>query len=338
MIPSSSERWILRLSLAATAIAVCVVVLGAWVRLTDAGLGCPDWPGCYGHIGVPDTPEEVAAANAAYPERPVETQKAWNEMIHRYLASFLGLVILVIAWLAIKDRKRPQQLVALPLGLVALVILQGIMGMWTVTLLLKPAVVTAHLLGGMATTALLFWLALRHGRLFTHGAGPPTDRWLPWSLVGLAILIMQIALGGWTSTNYAALACPDFPTCHGEWMPWWDADQAFKVWHGLGQDFEGGVLSNEARVTIHATHRLGALVTFLYIGGLALWIAVSGPGLLRIAAILVLVLLGIQVALGIANIVMYLPLSIAVAHNGVAALLLLSLVTLIHVIKPRRPT
>ncbi|MEM7406077.1 MAG: COX15/CtaA family protein [Pseudomonadota bacterium] len=335
---SSSQQWILRLSLAATAIAVCVVVLGAWVRLTDAGLGCPDWPGCYGHIGVPDTPEEVAAANAAYPERPVETQKAWNEMIHRYLASFLGLVILVIAWLALKERNRPHQLVALPLGLVALVILQGLMGMWTVTLLLKPAVVTAHLLGGMATTSLLFWLALRHGRLFTYNQNAATARWLPWSLVGLGILTMQIALGGWTSTNYAALACPDFPTCHGQWMPWWDADQAFQVWHGLGQDFEGGVLSNEARVTIHATHRLGALVTFLYIGGLALWIAVSSPGLLRIAACLVLILLGIQVALGIANIVMYLPLSIAVAHNGVAALLLLSLVTLIHVINPRQAT
>ena len=323
-----------RLAWTATAVAVVVVVLGAFVRLTDAGLGCPDWPGCYGHIGVPDTPQQIAAANAAFPQRPVEIEKAWYEMIHRYLASGLGLVILIMAYQAWRHRDHPKQLVALPLILVALVIAQGMLGMWTVTMLLKPAIVTAHLIGGMTTTALLWWVTLRQQQLWLGPAPKPT---LPAGVLGLgvAILALQIALGGWTSTNYAALACPDFPTCHGQWLPMWDAANAFKVWHGLGVDYEGGILSNEARVTIHAVHRLGALVAFLYIGGLTLWVISRASGAVRTAAGTVLVLLLIQVGLGISNIVYSLPLPVAVAHTGVALLLLLAMVTLVHLGKPR---
>ena len=324
------------LSLAAVLIALIVVVFGAYVRLTDAGLGCPDWPGCYGHLDVPKTAAEIKDANQAYPDRPVEVQKAWNEMIHRYLASFLGLVIVLLAFSAWQRRQEPQQQVALPLALVALVIFQGLLGMWTVTLLLKPAIVTGHLLGGMTITALLWLLALRHSGLFSPISEPDARGSYMWlAAFGLVILSCQIALGGWTSTNYAAMSCPDFPTCHTQWLPWWDADQAFKIWHGLGTDYEGGVLSNEARVTIHAVHRLGALISFLYICSLAIFIVMRESGMLRRIAVAVLVCLTFQVGLGIANVVMSLPLPVAVAHNGGAALLLLTMITLLHSVIPR---
>ena len=326
-----------RLSVLAVVIALVVVVFGAYVRLTDAGLGCPDWPGCYGHIDVPRTAAEIENANQAYPDRPVEVEKAWNEMIHRYLASFLGLVILALAFTAWRRRAEADQQVALPLSLVGLVIFQGMLGMWTVTLLLKPAIVTGHLLGGMTITALLWLLALRHSGIFMPTTQPPAHRTYTWlAALGLVILSFQIALGGWTSTNYAAMACPDFPTCHTHWLPWWDAEQAFTIWHGLGADYEGGVLSNEARVTIHAVHRLGALITFLYIGALAVFIGARERGVLRAIAVTVLMCLIIQVGLGIANVVMSLPLPVAVAHNGGAALLLLTLITLLHSVIPRR--
>ena len=237
----------------------------------------------------------------------------------------------VVAW---RRRREPEQLVALPIALVLLVMAQGMLGMWTVTLLLKPAVVTAHLMGGMTTTALLWWVTLRQQRLWIDNRPPSLAPSLPYLNVAIVILAVQIFLGGWTSTNYAALACPDFPTCHGYWLPLWDAQQAFTLWHGLGVDYEGGVLSNEARVTIHAIHRLGAAITFLYIGGLSLWIIIRQLGAVRRAAITVLSLLLLQIGLGISNVVFSLPLPVAVAHNGVALALLLALITLVHMNKP----
>ena len=155
-----------RLAVATTVLAFIVVVLGAFVRLSNAGLSCPDWPGCYGQLGVPQTQTAIETANAAFPERPVDVPRAWKEMIHRYLAGFLGIAILALAVFAWRRRQRPGQLLALPVGLVGLVLFQALLGMWTVTLLLKPLVVTAHLLGGFATLALLWWLSLRQGRLF----------------------------------------------------------------------------------------------------------------------------------------------------------------------------
>jgi heme a synthase len=324
-----------RLALVATLLALCVVILGAYVRLSDSGLGCPDWPGCYGLIDVPRTAEQIAAANAAFPERPVEIDKAWKEMIHRYLAATLGLLIIALAWLAWRNRHDPDQKVLLPLALVALVIFQGLLGMWTVTWQLKPAVVLAHLLGGLTTLALLWWLALRQSRWAEAPIGAGERRLRSWAVLGLVVVGVQIALGGWTSTNYAALACTDFPTCHTQWWPEMDFREGFTLWRGLGVNYEFGVLDSAARVAIHMMHRLGALVVLLYIGWLA-WQTMQRAqnNVLRIVGGLLALVLALQLALGIGNVVLGLPLTVAVAHNAGAALLVLVLVTLNHLLRP----
>lgn len=335
----TKETLFARLALFATVLAFCVVVLGAFVRLSDAGLGCPDWPGCYGHIGVPDTEHEVQAANALHPDRPVEAHKAWKEMIHRYFAGILGLLVFTLAFVAWRNRRNPGQQLKLPLFLSILIIFQALLGMWTVTIKLKPLIVMLHLMGGMTTLSILWWLCLRHMNIFgrlregmIHG-----ERLKKLALAGLLVVVAQIMLGGWTSANYAALHCPDFPTCQGQWWPETDFSEAFTLWHGVGRDFEGGIMSNAARVTVHVMHRLGALVTFIYIGTLALVLLLGkfGSGLRPIGLTLLAVLL-LQVSLGIANVLLSLPLAVAVAHNGVGALLLLTLVTLNHLaFRPR---
>jgi cytochrome c oxidase assembly protein subunit 15 len=319
-----------RLALLAAALALGVVVLGAYVRLSDAGLGCPDWPGCYGHAGVPESEVELLQASEAFPDRPVEAHKAWKEMVHRYVAGTLGLLIFaaaVLAW------KRGTQR-GLTTGLAVLVVFQALLGMWTVTLLLKPAVVSAHLLGGMATLALLWLFALRTHDWF-GGAANGLRSLRPWAALGLGVLIVQIALGGWTSANYAALACTDFPTCHGSWLPEMDMADAFVLWRGLGVNYEFGVLDHPARVAIHFVHRLGALITFLVLGALALVLLGRGVGRLRTLGSILGVLLLVQVGLGIGNVVLSLPLPVAVSHNAVAALLLLTLVTLNYALAVR---
>lgn len=331
-----TRRLFTQLAFFATGLALVVVVLGAYVRLSDAGLGCPDWPGCYGRLAVPAEAMSIEQASLAYPERPLETDKAWKEMVHRYFAGTLGLVILGLAVVAWLRRQQPGQQVGLPSALLALVIFQALLGMWTVTLLLKPVVVMAHLLGGLATLGLLWWVSLRHTRLFQRQALAAPERALrPWALLGLLVLGMQVALGGWTSANYAALQCTDFPTCQGEWWPPMDFAEGFVLWRGLGVDYEGGVLHNEARVAIHVAHRIGALVTLLYLGwlGLRAWRSSSTPCVRGTAAALLGLLL-LQVSLGIANVVLFLPLPVAAAHNAGAALLLLSLITLNHVVRP----
>lgn len=320
---------VFRLGCAATLLALCVVVLGAWVRLSDAGLGCPDWPGCYGHLDVPRVAAEVDAANQAWPQRPVDTAKAWKEMLHRYVAGVLGLLIAAIAAVAIRRRRARGVPIGLPLALVGLVIFQALLGMWTVTLLLKPLIVLAHLAGGLTLLALLAWLTLAHA---PNVPRMPHPRWLyRFVVLALVVLGIQIALGGWTSTNYAALACPDLPTCQGEWWPETDFDSAFVPWHGLGIDYEGGILDGPARTAIHLTHRLGAIVAALVIGALAL--ACMWPGrsaALRRAGGALGLLLCLQIGLGLANVAWLLPLPVATAHNGGAALLLLALVALLH--------
>ena len=320
------------LVIAATVVTLALVMLGAYVRLTDAGLGCPDWPGCYGKLSPSHAAAEIRAAEAVAPAGPVSLPKAWSEMLHRYFASFVGVIIVAIAWQTLRRRLRdnpgaddPSAQVGLPLALVGLVILQGLFGKWTVTLLLKPAIVTLHLLGGMVLVALLAWLTARH--LGISGGQPSTLRAIrPWVVVGVVILGAQIALGGWVSTNYAALACVDFPTCHGEWAPEMDFGHGFHFFRELGMTAEGGALSNQALNAIHWAHRVGALVTLAYL-------AVLGHSAMRLRGlrrfgIAVLVLLLIQVMLGIANVLASLPLLVAVAHNGVAALLLAALVML----------
>lgn len=316
-----------RLAWVATAVTLVVIVAGAWVRLTDAGLGCPDWPGCYGMKTWPSKAEDIERANAEWGHlRMVESGKAFREMFHRYLAGFLGLVILALALLAWKNRSRPGQPVMLPTVILALVIFQAALGMWTVTLLLKPAVVTAHLLGGMTTFALLLWLALS----VTPRAQPPT---LPARgqhiavIIGLVVISIQIALGGWVSTNYAALACTGFPACNGEWWPGGNFAEGFRIWRGIGVDYEGGVLDQDARVAIQMAHRLWAVAVVVVMGWL-LWRLWRAEGLRTLAVITGLVLLG-QIAVGIYNVTGGLPLANAVAHNGMAAILLGMMIVLL---------
>jgi cytochrome c oxidase assembly protein subunit 15 len=303
-----------------------VVVVGAYVRLSDAGLGCPDWPGCYGELTPHHAQDDIAKAVAEQggTHGPVSLGKAWKEMFHRYIAGGLGLVILAITAMAWLQRRELRQSPWLATSLLVLVIFQAALGMWTVTLLLKPVIVTLHLLGGLATLALLAWLALRQEKF---KALPPAALWLrPWAALALVIVIAQIALGGWVSTNYAALACVDFPTCHGEWLPQMDFRHGFQLVRELGMTAAGTHLSYDAITAIHWTHRVGALVTFCYVGGFA-WILLRSPGLGRYGAALLTVLL-VQVALGIANVLAGLPLAVAAAHNAGAAILLLTMVVI----------
>jgi cytochrome c oxidase assembly protein subunit 15 len=316
-----------RLALAATLLAVVVVLLGAYTRLTHAGLGCPDWPGCYGFLAVPMSEQAQSLAALRFPEAPLEVHKGWNEMVHRYFAGALGLVILGLAVQAVRRRSQPGQPLKLPLLLLAVVIAQAAFGMWTVTLQLWPQVVTAHLLGGFTTLSLLFLLSLRlSGRPSVVPNVPSRVRTL--AVIGMLAVIVQVALGGWVSSNYAAVACTDFPTCHGEWWPQMDFANAFNLTHhDIGPNYLGGMLYGEARTAIHLTHRLGALTVTLVLLALAwrLW----RNGLARLAGLLLGALV-LQIGLGISNVLLNLPLAIAVAHNAGGALLLLVCVLINH--------
>jgi heme a synthase len=313
-----------RLIKIALALTFGIVVLGAFVRLSDAGLGCPDWPGCYGHITVPDEAHEIASAEAKFPQQPVETKKGWIEMIHRYFASMLGLLIAAIAVFAWRKRSELQQPVGLPILLVLLVVFQGMLGMWTVTLRLYPAMVTAHLIGGMTTLASLTWLLMRQyrGRMASGIMRLSELRW--FALLALAVLGVQILLGGWVSTNYAALACIDFPLCHGSWAPAADYANAFYPFRDLGRTASGELLHQDALNAIHWVHRIGALITFCVVGYFGLRLLRYAQ--LKAYAIALLIALCMQISLGIANVWFSLPLAIAVAHNAMAALLLIILV------------
>lgn len=317
-----------RLVFAATTLAFVVVIVGAYVRLMDAGLGCPDWPGCYGEL----TPAHAQAAideavRAQGGEHgPVSVAKAWKEMMHRYLAGALGLAILAIAIVAWRARQRIGRSPVLATALLGLVVFQAALGMWTVTLALKPIVVTLHLLGGMATLALLVWLSLREIAPQGPADGARARALKPWTGLAIAVVVVQIALGGWVAANYAALACVDFPTCHGEWLPDMDFRHGFQLVRELGRTADGGHLAYEALTAINWTHRAGALITLLYLA--AIVVALSKiPGMTRYGLALAAVL-AMQIALGIANVLAGLPLAIAVAHNAVAALLLLTLVVI----------
>jgi cytochrome c oxidase assembly protein subunit 15 len=313
-----------RLALLATVLAVVVVLLGAYTRLTHAGLGCPDWPGCYGFISVPASEAQLAHAEANFPHAPVEAHKGWNEMVHRYFAGTLGLLILALAALAVRRRSTPGQPLKLPLLLLGVVVAQAAFGMWTVTLKLWPQVVTAHLLGGFTTLALLFLLTLRlSGRLESLPSVPVHLRRL--AAVGLLVVIGQIALGGWVSSNYAAVACIDLPTCHGQWWPTMDFANGFHLSQHIGPNYLGGQLDSDARTAIHFTHRLGALLVTLVLLALAWQLQRAGHG--RLAGLLVLAL-AVQVSLGVSNVLLHLPLAVAVAHNAGGALLLLTTVLL----------
>ncbi|MDB6161418.1 MAG: hypothetical protein JWO04_5124 [Gammaproteobacteria bacterium] len=339
-----AARWIRSLALAGLLLCFTVVVLGAYVRLTAAGLGCPDWPGCYGHV-TPLGAQSSASAQAAYPLKPLDVGKAWREMIHRYAASTLGLIILAITILAFTTRR--ARLVSLPLALalLATVVFQGLLGMLTVTWQLKPLIVTGHLVFGLTTLGLLWWLWLtlpRHswgntsstgsGGMAVSGTTVEAAR-LAWrlALIGLIALALQIALGGWTSSNYAAIACPDFPRCQNAWWPQTNYKDAFVLWRGLGVNYEGGVLENPARVAIHLTHRLGALIATLTLSLAALTVLTRRVlAKFALPAWLVLAALLLQLTIGVSMVLRGFPLPLATAHAAGAALLLLSVLALLR--------
>jgi cytochrome c oxidase assembly protein subunit 15 len=354
--------------------AFCVIVFGAFVRLSNAGLSCPDWPTCYGHVTWPQRPHAIAKADAAFPDRPYETHKAWREQTHRFLAGTLGVLVLALALAASWRVRRRLLLVIAGIALIAIgiplymarhyvpssivaatgealllgcalfwrgggwrrvavltlavVSFQALLGMWTVTWLLKPIVVSGHLLGGMTTFALLAWLAWNSSG--AHARTPREASLQTAVVIGLVLLACQIFLGGWTSSNYAALACgvgpQSFPKCLGQWWPPVDFHQGFILWRGIGVNFEGGILDAAARSAIQIAHRFGALVVFVYLAWLAHKVARAG---LRGLGIALGVLLLAQVALGISNVMFGLPLAVAVAHNGGAALLLFTVVSLV---------
>ncbi len=374
-----------RIAWLAVALALAVIVFGAFVRLSNAGLSCPDWPTCYGRAAWPVHAHEIAQANVEF-ARPLEAHKAWREQVHRHLAGVLGLAALALALLAARRHRfgiatvlgasalvvlaiplymRGLHLPALGLagagealllaaawywrgrshagqgqvGIAALtlavIIFQALLGMWTVTWLLKPIVVMGHLLGGLTTFALLTWITWRatpNDALVQIDA--PRLRLLLW--IGLALLSLQIALGGWTSANYAALACgTDFPKCLDQWWPAADWREAFVLWRGIGVDYEGGVLDGAARVAIQMAHRLMALVVFGHLLAVALRLFRT-PGMRRWATGLA-VLLVAQVALGIANVRFGLPLTVATLHNVGAALLLFVIVSLLARLRAPEP-
>jgi len=309
--------WFRRLALAGALLAAAVVVLGAWVRLTDAGLGCPDWPGCYGQI---------------YPQTHHDFAKAWHEMIHRYFAGALVLIITGLLVWAVWNRKQREQPLTAVAMLFLIVCLQGALGALTVTKLLTPLIVTAHLLGGLTTLGILWWLSLapESRRLSAREAALRK-----YALLGLAALLVQISLGGWTSSNYAAVACPDLPTCQSSWWPRMDFRDAFVLWRGLGIDYEGGVLANPARVAIHVTHRIGALavgVILIVVG----YLCAAGARSRRLTAagsLLVFAVL-LQIAIGLAMVHYGFPLPLATLHNAGAALLVICIVTLLRALWP----
>lgn len=314
-----------RLILAGIGLGLIVIIWGAFTRLVDAGLGCPDWPGCYGHLLWPDTQAEIAAAEAAFPDAPVDNDKTWPEMVHRIVAGSLVLLVLGVMVSAMRS-KDPEvaPVVRTSQLLLGLILLQAAFGMWTVTLKLWPQVVTAHLLGGFATLSLLWVIYLRLG-----GAGPlrlpaaSKEALKPWRIAGLAVVIVQIMLGGWVTSNYAALACADFPTCYGSYWPDMDVASGFNIFQGVGPNYLGGLLESDARVAIHWSHRLGAVAVLLVVGWLALKLIAHNASL----AACLLGLLTIQLTLGVLNIVWSLPLTVATLHNTFGALLLLGLVT-----------
>ena len=364
-------RHLHRLAWLAVALALGVIVFGAFVRLSNAGMSCPDWPTCYGRAAWP-TAANDAADHAATAIRAVEPHKAWREQFHRMIAGALGVLVLALALLTARKRRLGIVQVAAAATLVALaiplymqgqhvaasllaaageaillvaalrwsntdlaragaltlmvIVFQALLGMWTVTWLLKPVVVMAHLLGGLLTFSLLVWMAWRATGVPIRLAEAVTVRRLV--IAAIVLLGVQIALGGWTSANYAALACgTDFPTCNRQWWPAMDFREAFVLWRGLGIDYEGGVLGGQALVAVQVAHRMMAVVVFVYLLGLAARL-LRTPGMRGWATMLVVLTLA-QVALGITNVKLSLPLWAAVAHNAGAALLLFVLVTLL---------
>ncbi|MDP3559584.1 MAG: COX15/CtaA family protein [Legionellaceae bacterium] len=320
------------LSLLAIPLAFLVITLGAYTRLTDAGLGCPDWPGCYGQMVLPSNQQERTAAQQEYPDRPIEAAKAWTEMIHRYAA---GTLIIMVLTLTLRTHRVYPRAHRMACAVLLLICGQAVLGMWTVTWKLLPWVVCAHLLGGMLLLTGLLQIYLRlpaltstpktkHERIGNH-TDNSSAKSRPWLWLGCAIILFQIFLGGWVSANYAGLACVGFPSCNGSWWPHTDWTHAFHIPWNIHIDYQGGQLASPARVTIQMVHRLGALLTWSYITTLSivLYVRAQSPSIKKWSLVL-LFLVTLQCILGIINVIYLLPLPNAVAHNGIAALLLIT--------------
>jgi len=297
-----------------------VISLGAWVRLTDAGLGCPDWPGCYGLLTTPDTVDELAKAREYYPNADIDVGKAWREMLHRYMAGLLGLYVFFITYISIKYSKRSY---TLPVLISILIIIQAIMGMLTVTMLVKPTIVTTHLFFGMLTATLLFINSLKYSNIRMSSEKIPAIALIIITITWV-FLIIQILLGGWTSTNYASLACTDFPKCLDQWYPKeMIFNEAFNVINLPDVNYEGGILAYGAKVAIHYSHRITALIlTFVFISALYVVFKLNKHSLLKKLMSISIIFFILQIILGISNVVYSLPLNIAVWHTMNAAILM----------------
>jgi heme a synthase len=320
-----------RLALVASLLAIIVVLLGTFTRLVDAGLGCPDWPGCYGKILWVNGADEISQAEALYPESPVEVDKAWLEMAHRFLAGALGLIIVSLAVMSWRQRDNENMPFRLPTFILFLVAWQVLFGMWTVTLRLWPQVVTAHMLAGIATFSLLWLLTLRlddqRWKMPAEVMGRLTQI-KPWIVGAIVIIGIQILLGGWTSSNYAAFACLDFPTCQSQWWPEMDLKNGFNLLQSTGPNYLGGVLESDARVAIHVIHRVGALVTSIYLLILCGFLLSIRDRRTRRMALIIFTVLFMQLAFAVGNIALMAPLITAMTHTTGSVVLLLTLVTL----------
>ncbi|UXZ55724.1 COX15/CtaA family protein [Halomonas sp. 7T] len=310
-------RWLSHLTLAGTLLTALVILVGAWTRLVDAGLGCPDWPGCYGRLLVPDSEH----ASLRHPDVPLEPFKAWVEMAHRYVASFLGLMVISVVALGWSLRHRPGYPWRVSLALLVVILIQGAFGAFTVTLKLWPQVVTLHLLGGLSVLMLFFWLHLRvrHSlKNMTLGRQPVNVLWA----ASISLLVLQLALGGWVTSNYAGIACQGFPTCNAQWWPDMDLSEGFHLTQTVGPNYLHGQLHADARTAIQVVHRLGALLLGVVL--LVLWWRYRRLAFLGRALVAVVGAYAVQVALGIANVLLWLPLWLALLHTAGAVVLTLS--------------
>ena len=310
------------LSLFGICLAFVVIALGAWTRLVDAGLGCPDWPGCYGFVVFPTNEAEIALAEARYPTFPYDINKAIPEVVHRYFAAALGFLAIIMVYYSFKQNEN-KNIRRWTIGLLIFICCQGLFGYLTVSLLLLPIIVTAHLFGGFTTLTLFFLIFLMSGKFdILEKMAIPKLKTITG--IALAVLLFQIFLGVWTSTNYASLACADFPTCQGTYMPEMDFKNGFNLNQEVGPNYLYGLLDNPSRVAIHYSHRVSAiLVTLVFLILISkLWFSNAAP-----LASTIGILLLTQISLGIINVVYVLPLDVAIAHNLVAALLLLAIFT-----------
>ena len=306
-----------------------LIMFGAFTRLTDSGLGCPDWPGCYGQANPLQAHADISAAEAAMPTGPVTVMKAWVEMIHRYFAMGIGVLIvamMVIAWRKWfqSGRKEEKFSPVFPTLLFAFICLQGAFGAWTVTMKLQPIIVTTHLLLGMSLLALLTWFGSRQSHHLPVARSAIALR-IPAALA-VVFVMLQIALGGWVSSNYAALACSDFPLCHGTLLPEMDLANGFTLWRDLGMTSKGEYLPFPALTAIHWVHRVFAFVVILLVASLG-FVAFKIDGL-RNSGRWLLIGVALQFTTGAFTVFLQFPLALAVLHNGGAALLVLLLVSL----------